>query len=178
VTEDAVDAAIARQHVKMLLFRRYSEVEIARLSGVPRPTIVGLMTLGDRQWSSVSRSVSDRLCAIPMPEGYRTPNPGGPVHMSEVEEELADPADDASFDSDTAWNAMRTVAAFAQDADELRVFRSMLGLDNAGPPPCTNCGRPVTRVSAQGDVRTAGEGMCAVCFQAESSRRRRKAETR
>ncbi|MET8648528.1 hypothetical protein [Nocardia aurea] len=132
MSEDSVDAGPSRQHLKMLEYHGMSTPQMAELSGVPRPTIAGLMVTGERQWSSIARATAERLCAIPMPDGYLKPNTGGPVHMSEIEESISgDPAEESDIEPHTALAAAKVAACYAANADELRMLMSMLGIGKA-----------------------------------------------
>ncbi|WP_280448406.1 hypothetical protein [Nocardia brasiliensis] len=71
--------------------------------------------------------------------------------------------------------AARTAAHHAADADELRMFLSMLGLQGGqGLPVCRKCGGPVVRLSYGGYKRATGDGMCGRCFKAAQQREVRR----
>lgn len=76
-----------------------------------------------------------------------------------------------------ARKAARTIASFAQDADECRMLLDMLGLTGQ-VATCSQCGGPISRPTATGHRRAGAEGMCGQCFDGELSRRRRKAAGR
>lgn len=63
--------------------------------------------------------------------------------------------------------ARLTAARYAESADDLRLLLAVLGLDdNTGAPPCRQCGDPISRLAACGYNQSAGDGLCARCFQA------------
>ncbi len=156
------DPGPARQHVKMLSFRRMSFAEMADASNVARSTIVGLMHTGEREWASIRRDVADRLLAIPMPEGYLTPNVGAAAPQDAVEGEGDDEPTDLPVDTIAA--AQRVTASFATDADELRTFLAMLGIGpGSGTSLCGDCGDPISRAANEGYNRRASGGLCGKC---------------
>lgn len=154
-----------RQHVKMLAFRRMSFTEMADASEVARSTIVGLMHTGEREWASIRCDVADRLLAIPMPEGYLTPNVGAAAPQDAVEDEDDDEPTD--LPEDTIAAAQRVVASFATDAPELRTFLAMLGIGpGSSTALCGKCYEPISRAANEGYNRRASGGRCGKCVVA------------
>lgn len=60
--------------------------------------------------------------------------------------------------------ARRTVAKYAENADDCALLLAVLGLDESGPPLCRECGEPIARLAAGGYNQSAGGGLCARCY--------------
>lgn len=71
------------------------------------------------------------------------------------------------IDPEDAWQAQATVARFAADAEECRMLLAMLGIAEMPAPLCRKCGKARSRTSNLGRLLSAGDGLCASCFDAQ-----------
>lgn len=70
-----------------------------------------------------------------------------------------DPPTDGTRDA-----ARLTAARYAKDADDLRLFLAILGLDDPDAKPmCGDCGGPMSRIGPGGYYIHTAAGMCIRC---------------
>lgn len=74
-----------------------------------------------------------------------------------------DPGRAEQVSDETKRMTLRTVASHSEGADELRLFRAMLGLDDVAAQPRCVCGNRISRTSISGAHITAADARCANC---------------